>query len=587
VDGSVYAKDQQLSGHLIVSGKDISWRNTPIQELHGAIRLAGKEIQIASLELLNRDDYLHGQGVVNLNGDYRGDFRASVEDFSRYASVLQNPLWPTPVAGGAVLRWTGEGTNAKGHTGRFFARLQKLRPAQAEGAQSHPVDAELEGSYEPGKTIFSRLNLADEECSLSTKLELTAKSLQVTDLRLLHGEQTWLQGNALLPREFFRNWMEPLPPAPPGPGAPLKLSLKATGLSLKHAVRLTGWNWPVEGFVDGELSGQGTLGQLALSGQCTLVNGHIPIGWNGDALDAVRGELHAAGQKLSFINGSAVHRTGKYSGNFELDLTQYRDPLLTGSTHCDRAIFPLFERLPASPLQPSSAPIWCEAASDLQIAGPLTAAVVKGDVRPFRFRLTEIPSIAFLWDKGATPPAQAPFTAAIAPFYRWRLQIAIEPPAPIPVAPGPGTILPKLELRGTGRAPELLGSVQLENIPARGGAMPLTVKTASLSFRPGQAKDPMIDLHAVGVIEHFPFNAYVLGPLSRHMAFADSKEALARFAPEASAAAQSTAPLKDLEQPGWLRGASALPWAPIILPPASANSQPASPAPGAPAAKAE
>src|SRR5205823_155536 len=117
-------------------------------------------------------------------------------------------------AGGAVLRWTGQGSEAKGHTGRFFARLQKLRPAQAERAQSHPVDAELEGSYEPGKTIFSRLKLADEECAFSTQLELTEKMVQLTGLRLLHGSQTWLDGDALLPREFFRNWMEPLPPPP-------------------------------------------------------------------------------------------------------------------------------------------------------------------------------------------------------------------------------------------------------------------------------------------------------------------------------------------------------------------------------------
>jgi hypothetical protein len=587
VDGSVRAKDQQFSGHLIVSGKEIAWRNTPIQELRGAIRLAGKEVQIASLDLLNRDDYLHGQGVVDLGGGgYRGDFRASVEDFGRYASLLEVVSFPTPVTGGAVLRWTGQGTAAKGHSGRFFARLQKLRPLRAEGTYAHPVDAEVEGSYEPGKTIVSRLSLADDECSFSAQAELTAQTLRLSELQLRHGAQVWLAGEALLPREYLHDYFEPAAASPPS-GAPFKLRLTASGLSLKHAARLTGWNWPVEGFVEGEIAGEGVAGKLALSGRWTLVNGRIPIGWNGDALDDVRGELHATGQTLSFLNGTAQHRTGKYTGSFQVDLANYANPTITAEARCERALFPLFEVIPKSAVEPSHAPFWCDAAVALQASGPLAAAVVKGEVRPDRIRLTEVPAIGFLWGKTGQPVlAPAPFTAATAPFERWKLQITANTDQPARMVPGEGELITKLTIRGTGQAPELAGTCQVQNMPAHGGALSLTVKNATLNFSERAPRDPMIDLQATGISEHFPFSAYILGPLSNHMSFADSPEALGRLR-AGPGAGIDLAPLQSLEQPGLLHGTTSIPWAPIAVPSVSAKPAPERPAVAPPVPKPE
>lgn len=587
VDGSVRAKDQQFSGHLIVSGKEITWRNTPIQELRGAIRLAGKEVQIASLDLLNRDDYLHGQGVVELGGGgYHGDFRASVEDFGRYAPLLETVSFPIPITGGAVLRWSGQGTEAKGHSGRFFARLQKLRPLRAEGTYAHPVDAEVEGSYEPGKTIVSRLNLADDECSFSAQAELTAQTLRLAEMQLRHGPQVWLAGEALLPREYLHDYFEPAPPAPPS-GAPFKLSLTATGLSLKHAARLTGWNWPVEGFVEGQLTGAGTAGKVAMSGRWSLVNGRIPLGWKGDALDDVRGELRAAGQTLSFLNGSARHRTGKYTGSFQVDLANVANPAIIAEARCEHALFPLYEVIPKSALEPAHAPCWCDAAVALQASGPLAEALVKGEVRPFRIRLTDVLPIGFLWAKTAQPVlAPPPFTAAMAPFQRWKLDIAAATDAPARIVPGEGELTTKLTIRGTGQAPALAGNLQVLNMPARGGALSLTVKSATLNFGDGAPRDPMIDLQATGISEHFPFSAYIIGPLSNHMSFADSPEALARLRAD-SGAAIDLAPLQNLEQPGLSRGTISIPWAPIAVPSASAQPTPPAPAVAPPAPKPE
>jgi hypothetical protein len=458
----------------------------------------------------------------------------------------------------------------------------------AGGGESHPVDAEVEGSYAPGQTVFSRLQLADEECSFSTKAQLTAKSVELSELRLMHGAQTWLQGEATLPREVFRDWTRPIVPPAPVTGAPLKLRLKATGLSLKHAARLSGWSWPVEGFVDGELSGGGALGQLALQGQLGLVNGRIPIGWSGNALDAVRAELRAKGQVLSIADAAAEYRGANYSGNAQLDLTKYGDPILTADAGCDHALFPLYEPTPSLAFQPARAPFWCEAAIGLQIAGPLSSAAVKGTVHPTRIRLDGIPQIAALWARATpVPPVRTPFVVETAPFQRWPVQISVQTAQPVPVTPGNGYLLPALEIRGTAHAPQLIGSVKMENIPASGGALPLTIKLATLNFRADRPQDPMIDLHASGVVEHFPFNAYVLGPLSQHMSFADSEDALQKFAQPTGVAETGAAPLQVLEQPGLSRGTSALPWAPITLPGLPPKSASPAPAGAPPATKAE
>jgi hypothetical protein len=289
----------------------------------------------------------------------------------------------------------------------------------------------------------------------------------------------------------------------------------------------------------------------------TLQSGRIPIGWNGDALQAVNAKLTAAGQVLSIVQARAEHRTGKYTGRAELNLEKYGDPILQGEARSEHAVFPLYESL--APLRLGSgglqarAPLWAEAEVALRAAGPVTSALVQGEVRLHRLNLGEAPAISFLWERGSKMTSvPAPFTVAVAPFRHWRLEVAAALPEPAPVVPGQGSALPKLQIRGTGRLPELTGTIDLRDIPAQAGSLPVTVKNVTLTFAEGRPQDPMIDLHATGVIQHFPFNAYVIGPLSLHMSFADSEEALARFAIRAD-----TLPL---EQPSAVPGAPNLLW---------------------------
>src|SRR5262249_38548395 len=104
IDGGVRGHDQQFHGAVIVSGSDVTWRNAPIEDLHAAFRFNGNELQIANLDLINKDDFVRGRGVINILGakQYWGTLRASISNLATYAAILQKPIIPEPLAGGAV-----------------------------------------------------------------------------------------------------------------------------------------------------------------------------------------------------------------------------------------------------------------------------------------------------------------------------------------------------------------------------------------------------------------------------------------------------------------------------------------------------
>ena len=89
---------------------------------------------MANLDLVNNDDFVRGHGVLNILGpkQYWGEFHAAIADLAAYASILQKPILPEPLAGGAIIDWSGEGS-AKGHSGKFSGRLNKIRTLDAAG----------------------------------------------------------------------------------------------------------------------------------------------------------------------------------------------------------------------------------------------------------------------------------------------------------------------------------------------------------------------------------------------------------------------------------------------------------------------
>ena len=330
IDGSIRGKDQQFHGQLIVSGSDLKWHNAPIEELHAGVKLNGNEFQITNVSLFNNGDYLRGHGVVNIIGDkqYWGEFHASIEDLAKYAAILQKPIVPEPLAGGAVIDWSGEGS-AKGHSGQFSARLRKLRSLGATAALLHPINADFEGTYAPGMMLFSRFLLSDDDSSFTANVGIGNKALSLQGIRLTNKQALWLEGDALLPLDVWNAWPNTTLATLLDDQTVSKVNLTAYNLELRDASLLTGWNFPIQGIVRGNLVAEGPLGALKTSGKLTLSKAQIPLGWSGELLTAVEGEASLDGQTLQVAKLAGTSSdTGDFSATGQVDFTNLRDPTL-------------------------------------------------------------------------------------------------------------------------------------------------------------------------------------------------------------------------------------------------------------------
>jgi hypothetical protein len=626
VDGSIRGKDQQFHGQLIVSGSDLTWRKAPIQELHAALRLNGNELQLATLDLINRDDYVHGRGVINILGpkQYWGELRASVEDLATYSSLLQKPLVPEPLAGGAVVNWSGEGSAAR-YSGSFFARLQKVRSLGKTGAQLHPVNAELQGVYAPGTMQFSRFAVSDNNSSFSANVQVGKQSVSLSEILLKQGMETRLEGEAVLPLDLWNAWPGGDPARILVETDPVQFKLSAKNLRLGEALRLSGWNWPLDGGVTGEIWGSGAGPKLDLGGQLKLVEGKLPLGWYGDALSNVSADITLAGPKVVLGNSLLNHVSGRYGTHGEIDLQNLREPVLNldlQSQQAEAALLPELARASflkyAGPVssslaayatildqngvvvsQPAPGPPWLKAVSrlDLHIAGPAGKSTISGEVGVQEIVVGPALDLRNWW---TTEHVSLPaiFGWAGEPWSNCKLDLHCTFPPRGNNPPRAPFWSGDLKITGTGATPELVGTVAVaaskpaEDAPAAvppgeadvkakpisisSNGFPLDLVSASMTFRPGSPLDPSVDLSLAGALHALPFHASIIGPLSHRIAFIDSEEAreiLLGKTPLGGIEALGGSllqPRKIFEKPA----APAVDPAPAPVPPAPATPQP-------------
>lgn len=567
IDGSIRGKDQQFHGQLIVSGSDITWRKAPIQELHAALRLNGNELQLATLDLINGQDYVHGRGVINIVGpkQYWGELRASVEDLAIYSSLMQKPFVPEPLAGGAVVNWSGEGSAAR-YSGKFFAKLQKVRSLGKTGAQLHPVNAELEGVYSPDAMQFSRFAVSDNNSSFSANVQLGKQSISLSEIVLKQGMEARLEGNAVLPVDLWSAW--------PGAdrsqilveGGPVLFKLNAKNLRLGEALRLSGWNWPLDGGVTGQIWGSGAGPKLDMGGQLKLVEGKLPLGWNGDVLSNVSADITLAGPKVVLGNSLVNHASGQYGTHGEIDLQNLREPVLNLDLQSHQAEAALLPGLQGTTLAgkggalaswgmvdekgvlvPNKNAPWLKALSrlDLHIAGPAGKATISGEISLHELVLNQPLDLRDSWttERIAVP---AIFAWGGEPWSTCKLELHCVFSPLGNNAPRPPFWTGDLKITGTGAAPEILGTVNVSATPpveagpfkfnpedggqanavtVTSNGFPLELVSGSIAFRPGTPIDPTLDFSFRGTLRSLPFRASIIGPVSHRIAFVDSEEA--------------------------------------------------------------
>ncbi len=501
IDGSVRGRAEKFDGQLIVTGAQLRWRSAPIEELHAALQLNGNELHVSNLSVFNAGDFVRGHGVVNILGptQYWGELHAAVQDLAKYAAILQPPIMPEPMAGGATLEWNGEGS-AKGHTGSFLARLNKLRSLGASAALLHPINANLEGTYSPGRMLFSQFALSDDESSFSANVAVGDKALSLRAIKLRHKQNLWLKGDAVLPFDLWRAWPNTSLAGLLDDTTPVSVQLTAYNLGLREASALTGWNFPIDGVVAGKFSAEGKLGALKTTGNLTLTAGRIPLGWGGTALSAVEGAVTFQEQSMTLEKLTGRHPAGDFQASGMISFADVRDPVLKLTLAADRLNFRLFAG--------------AELALALRcaIGGPTSAAVVQGTAQPLALSVGEVPDLGSLWnDASLLPPLHPPITA---PLPGWKLDLICATADPLALQKNPGRVVLTGHIGGSVNSPDWIGDVSFFETTATVGRLPLLVPEATLQFRPGQLRNPTLALTADGAVYGEPFTAHFHGPLS-------------------------------------------------------------------------
>ncbi len=603
IRGSVRGKDQKFDGQLVISGSQLRWRNAPVERLDASIVLNGNEYQISNVSVRNGADYLSGSGVVNIVGEkqYWGELHASVQDLAKYAAILQQPIVPEPLAGGAFIDWDGEGS-ARGHSGKFLARLRKVRSLGASAALLHPINADFEGSYSHGGMVFSTFALSDDESSFTAHVGVVDKAVSLHGIRLMHGQSLWLEGDALLPLDLWNAWPNTSMATLLDDHTVGKLSVTAYDLSLHETAQLTGLQFPIEGVIRGNVTAEGPLGALKTGGALTLSKARLPLGWSGGALTGIEGAATFDGQTMRLEQFAGQHPTGDFSAVGEIDFTNLRDPALKLAVTSAKSRLRLFSAQDgasgAAPLEPlsftfknvrlfageGSGGVLAEVALALLLNGPLSGGTVSGEAR-----VAAVPVVGFHrmqlddWLTGnlacEVPPV---FALNPGPWKAWRFDVH-------GTAEKAGVLHGKMSadvrLTGSGAAPALIGSVSFISSGDNAPSDSITLRQATLDFRDGFPTDPVITADASGVIADEPFALYLTGTLQHPMRVFASNPPLTEKAIRAAINGETTARFFSGENrfsllvPGELReGVEMSDWPEIKAEPAPADG--AAPAPG-------
>ncbi|MDB6172411.1 MAG: hypothetical protein JWL59_1722 [Chthoniobacteraceae bacterium] len=516
IDGSIRGRNEQFNGQLIVSGSKLTWHNAPIENLHAALKLSGNECQISNVELFNNGDYVRGRGVVNILGDlrYSGDLRASIEDLATYAAILQKPIVPEPLAGGAIIEWSGDGS-AKGHNGKILARLNKVRSLGALASQLHPLNIDIDGSYTQGAMQFSRFALSDDESSFSANVGIGNKALSLKQIRLTHGDQVALVGDALLAIDLWQAWPNTSLATLLKDDTVSEVNLTATQLDLARASKLAGWNFPIAGIVDGALTVSGAINALKTGGKLAVIKGRLPLGWKGDSLSDVEAVTTFQGAEITVESFTARQRFGDVQLSGTIGLQNAREPQLHLQLTSASSSLPLFGELGGNAGAPS--PFLIETALELKIEGTTRAASLQG-----KARIAKVESaldLKTLWKSEPLPGLPPLFAFANTPWSGWQLDVDCQSDAPLPLN-AQGTVAINARLRGTCAEPTLEGTVEFEEAAATGSQKPEDVLLeGTLAFQSERSRDPTIDIHASGWISGESFNAYAVGPLTQLVHF--------------------------------------------------------------------
>ena len=321
----------KFEGQMIVSGNSMQWRMAPIDNVNAALLFHDRELEIISAQMLRADDFLRGSGRISLgDGSYSGEWRLSARDLAAYKAVLTPYVLPAPLGGGIEATWAGKGSGVA-HEGKFSAKLSRFHLLGPGGTL--PLDAEFSGVYRPGEVQCEKFRLAEDGTVLTAGISVGPSAVNLRDILVQQHGRTSLQGDALLPLDLWQRWPDVNFAHLLNDQTIGRVRIEVTNLDLLATSRLTGVQWPLAGNVSGTVTADGPLGALKLGGAIQLLQGSLPLDWQGHAVRDVGARFVLEGNQVRLEQAAGHHANGNFTIAGKLDLVNPRSPVLevTGS----------------------------------------------------------------------------------------------------------------------------------------------------------------------------------------------------------------------------------------------------------------
>ena len=202
-EGELDLVDPEASGRLAWNGQGVKFRGVALDSLGASLRLHGREVTLENLEARHAEDFLWGQGTVELTTGHRfsGRLTGAINDLGAYLPLLPATWRFEKIGGGATFDWRGDGTLAA-HSGtvQLFAHGLQLPVAPLR----MPLDVTLVGSYSPQDMFFRTFKLASDRFSLGGFLMLGTNFVELQAFELALDGARRISGTLFLPFSFER-----------------------------------------------------------------------------------------------------------------------------------------------------------------------------------------------------------------------------------------------------------------------------------------------------------------------------------------------------------------------------------------------
>ena len=479
LNGSIRGQALSFTGDLSVSGSNLTYQTVPIDRLNASIHLNGNELQINSVELVHQKDFLRGKGGATLFHDekYWGEINTSIDDLALYSTLLKPPIVPQLYGGGLTIEWSGDGTT-KTHSGAFKAQLKHIHPLIDPSSTAIPLNANLEGSYSPENIFFKKFILSNPTASLSAVLAANPESISLDALQLKQGNTVCLEGNAKFPFNLWQAWQHYDSTCWITTGE-CKLDLTTKKLDLHEALKLSGFEFPLKGELEGKLKTSGSLAKLTADGRISLSKSNLsPV--SGVVLSEITAGI--TGEKIVVEKSEGHFNTTYFTGKGEVDLQNFHYPVL------DLAIHSKAVSLEQSAIQKVKADL------DININGPLSAAIVTGSVDIIEAAL---PKVSYFFETSTFSKTREfnfnpQFNFTQTPYKNWQFNLLCTAHVPLKFEAKTGTVRPNLRIQGGDHYFTTTGSLCFESLTFESPIGAIDLDEVTLFLRKDQPNNPLL-----------------------------------------------------------------------------------------------